>query len=325
MNRHAVLVSLVDAHRPAERSAAQRYKQYVARVNSEIGKPPRTPIAHSEVSYDDYIAIIDSLHRDAGKQWDWREIGASPPPPSRREHEAAAQKALDSYKPTFLEWSLRRAEGRRQELAAAVARAQATDQELWRDVCDQWNWCQQLARSILQRDIRAYRAAVEQLGPFEQLEHLGIQVEIRVTDPSFLEAFVKVRHDAVPYTEYKFLASGRTSAKDMPRTRHRELTQAHVCSAAIRVARELFALLPIARTFVHVATVQLDPATGHPVTYTLLSVEFDRERLLRSNFEQVDPASAVESFRHAMNFKKTVGLLPVDPLEPLAQLTSLPE
>jgi len=42
----------------------------------------------------------------------------------------------------------------------------------------------------------------------------------------------------------------------------------------------VFGLLPFARTFVHVTTVRLDPATGHSGASTLLSVEFDRERLL---------------------------------------------
>jgi hypothetical protein len=153
--------------------------------------------------------------------------------------------------------------------------------------------------------------------------HLGVRVETRIAEPSLVEAFATFRYDAVPWTEYKILASGRTSVKEMSNAKHRELTQEHVCSAAIRIAREVFSLLPVARTVVHVATVLLDPATGHSGAYTLLSVEFDRERLVGSNFAKVNPVSAVESFRHAMNFKKTAGLLPVDPLEALAQLTSL--
>jgi hypothetical protein len=58
-------------------------------------------------------------------------------------------------------------------------------------------------------------------------------------------------------------------------------------------------------------------------TETFLSVEFDRDRVLGLNFQRVDPSDAVQSFRHAMNFKKTTGFAPIDKLQPLAQLTSL--
>jgi hypothetical protein len=171
--------------------------------------------------------------------------------------------------------------------------------------------------------MRAYRTVIEQVRPFEELDHLGIQTRVSVAEPSLSEAFVRIRDDAVPFEEYNLLASGRISVREMPKVRHRELTRDHVCSTAIRVARELFGVLPVARTFVHVTTVQLDPATGHTGEHTLLSVEFDRGRLFGSNFDRLDPASAVESFRHSMNFKKSAGLLPVERLEALAQLTSL--
>jgi hypothetical protein len=323
MNRNAVIDSLVESHRPSGSKAAKRYKQYVAFVNERQGIDSRSPAAHSEESHDDHIEALTTLHRDAAEPWDWHQIATSPPPPPRRENEASAQGALDSYKPTFFERLLGQAEGHRQALAVAVSEARTSDEAAWQQACEQWNWCQMLARNVLRRDIRAYITAVATLGPFEEMLHLGVQVETRIADPSLVEAFAKFRYDAVPWNEYKLLASGRTSVKEMPKVKHRELTQEHVCSAAIRIARDMFSLLPVARTFVHVSTVLLDPATGHSDTHTLLSVEFDRERLVGSNFGRVNPVSAVESFRHAMNFKKTAGLLPVDPLEPLAQLTSL--
>jgi len=109
----------------------------------------------------------------------------------------------------------------------------------------------------------------------------------------------------------------------MPKTKYWALYQDHVCSAAIRVARELFHLLPIARTYVHVAAEMLNTATGHSGPETVLSVEFDRDRLLGLNFDRIDASDAVESFRHAMNFKKTAGFSPVETLQHLTQLTSL--
>jgi len=323
MNRNPIVASLIGSHRPWGSPAVKRYRQYVESENARLGRDLRTPVPHSQESHDDYIEVLTTLHKHSGSPWDWRQIATSPPPPPRRENEAAAQHALEAYKPTFFERLLGKAERQRESLALTVAAARASEEAAWRQVCDQWNWCQQLALSVLQRDPRGYLAAIDNLGVFDDLLPLGVQVETRVTDPSLVEARVIFRHDAVPWVEYKILASGRTSVKGMPNAKHRDLTQEHVCSAAIRVAREVFGLLPVDRVFVHMSTVLLDPATGHSNTHTLLSVEFDRERIESANFERVYPVSAVESFRHAMNFKKSVGLLPVDALEPLAQLTSL--
>ena len=325
MNPNRTIASLAAAHRSSERQAATRYKHYATQVRAERGLAHGAPVPHSSESSENYIEMLSTLHRDAAISWNWSQIAASPPPAANREREAAAQGVLDAYKPAFFERLLGQADKRHQEFASAVAHARAADDAAWREVCEQWNWCQQVAQLILQGDLRAYRTAIEHFSPFEELEWLGMKVDVQINEPSLAVALVTVRDDAVPMMEYKVLASGRVSPKEMPRTRYRELCQAYVCSAAIRVARELFSLLPIPRVLVHAVAVRLDPATGHSGPRTLLSVDFDRERLLNVNFDRIEPSFAVESFRHAMDFKKSVGLLPVEALEPLAQLSSLDE
>jgi len=108
--------------------------------------------------------MISTLHRDAAMPWNWHQIAASPPPAATREREAAAQKVLESYKPTFFERLFGQADKRRTEFATAGLQARAADEAAWRETCEHWNWCQQLARLILQGDLRAYRAAVDHFG-----------------------------------------------------------------------------------------------------------------------------------------------------------------
>ena len=133
-----------------------------------------------------------------------------------------------------------------------------------------------------------------------------------------------VPHTIVPTVDHKLLASGKLSTKEMPKAKYWGFYQEHVCSAAIRVARELFHLLPVGKVFVDVGTIRLNTATGHMDNDTFLSVEFDRGRLLGLNFDRLDPSDAVQSFTHRMEFKKSTGFVPIQPLQALAQLTSLP-
>jgi hypothetical protein len=303
MSRGKFIAAVVASHRRTERAAAKSYREFKWE--------------------DSYLEMIVTLHRDAASPWDWRQVAASTPPSAGQEREANARRAIDSYKPSLFERLLGGARSRRAELEAALARARIDDEAEWRETVEQWTWYQRLAQGILEGDLRAYKAVVDNLGPFEELESLGATVKARIVEHWWAEAFVAVKNDAVPTVETKRLASGRFSSKDMPKTKYWALTQDHVCSAAIRVARELFHFLPLSRTYVHVTTVMLNTATGHSGPETVLSVEFDRDRLLGLNFERIDASDAVESFRHAMNFKKTAGFSPVETLQHLVQLTSL--
>ena len=79
------------------------------------------------------------------------------------------------------------------------------------------------------------------------------------------------------------------------------LLQDYICSMAIRVARDMFALLPISNTIVH-ALLNGD---------TILSVNFDRATASKIKYGFIDPSDTVERFNHNMNFSESVGFLPV--------------
>jgi hypothetical protein len=318
-----LIASMIAAHRPTLRRSVRQCWPYIERLRAWVPTGAETPPSPEEFQ-DDYLESITSHHLDAMRAWNWSEIAAGSPPPPERGREAAARQAQAAYAPTFFEGLLGKAEAHRAELEAAALRARSEDEAAWRDLVEQWTWLQGLARGVLQGDAHCYEMAIAHLRPFEELEGIGESVDVRFPEPSVAEAFVTARHNAVPYFEYHVLASGRVSSKSMPRAKRAELVQAHICSAAIRVARELFSLLPaVTRALVNVGVVMVNPANGHTEAYTLLSVDFDRRRLVASNFDRIHPAAAVESFRHAMEFKKTTGLHPVTMLEPLEQLTSM--
>jgi hypothetical protein len=321
--RHGLIATLVAAQRQSERAAARRYRQHLAQQREIEARNLKAQAATAVEMHETHLEMIVTLHHDAASRWDWAQVMASPPPTTTAEREQQARKSLESYHPSFFERLFGGAKRRQAELEAAVAKARALDEAAWREMVEQWNWYQQIAHGIVQGDLRACQAVIDHLGPFEELESIGADVKARVIEHALVEALVTVRDDIVPSVEQKLLASGKLSSKDMPKSKYWGLYQDHVCSAALRVARELFHLLPIGRACVHVGAVRLNTATGHTGRETLLSVEFDRDRLLGLNFGRIDPSDAVQSFRHAMSFKRTSGFAPVQALQPLAQLTSL--
>jgi hypothetical protein len=157
--------------------------------------------------------------------------------------------------------------------------------------------------------------------PFEELEQMGTVVHVRSDAPWYIEADVLVADaEVVPSEERKLLANGKQQVSKMAAGKYWCLYQDHVCSAALRVGRELFALLPVNTAFVHVSRGGINPATGNQDRLPLVSVAFDRGSFMRLNFDRLDPSDAVNAYKPRMKFKKSTGFEPVELLVPASTM-----
>jgi hypothetical protein len=104
------------------------------------------------------------------------------------------------------------------------------------------------------------------------------------------------------------------SIKELPTGRRNEIYQDYVCSAVLRVGRELFALLPIEQVIVNANSDLLNSATGRIESQTILSVLLVRQTMAKINFDSIDPSDSMKNFKCSMNFKKGQGMYPVAPL-----------
>jgi hypothetical protein len=93
--------------------------------------------------------------------------------------------------------------------------------------------------------------------------------------------------------------------RSMSNSEYNLLLQDYVCSVCIRIARDMFALLPIRNTIVHSV---LDGKT-------ILSVDFDRQSLSKVKFGYIDPSDTLQQFKHNMFFDEINGFLPVENIE----------
>ena len=273
--------------------------------------------------FDNYLELIVSLHKDGWSPWEWNQVANAPPPPQTHDYERVAHGALVAYQPTLVDRTLGKDHIVRSQLEAAVHAARQQDAGIHQQIHAQWEWYRRVGHGVIQGDLAAYRTVLEHLMPFEELEQLGTAVGLRSEAPWYVEADVMVGdEDVIPAEERKLLASGKVSVKDMPKAKYWALYQDHVCSAALRVGRELFALLPVNTVFVHVGQRGLDSATGHHAVVPLVSASFDRASFMTLSFDRLDPSDAVSRFTHRMKFKKTTGFSPIEPIAPGNSMTS---
>lgn len=263
--------------------------------------------------FERYIEVITHVHRDCDLAMNWNVI-------ANREDTAAtggkgprelkAQQEYDNYRPTLAEQIMKKLEQeRRQELLDAIEEARRLDQEEMGGM----SAGKEFAKRILAGDIEAYYEAIENSGMLTELAELGSDFEFGTDDPARMEIeFVIKAADVVPDKQLTLTKTGKLSEKEFSKSAYFDIVQDYVCSCSIRLARELFAVLPVDTVIVHAADVMLDTATGHDEEMTILSVKFERDRFLDINFDRIDASDFVCSFEHNMKFAKTTGFRPVE-------------
>lgn len=156
---------------------------------------------------------------------------------------------------------------------------------------EMWAYYHEKAPAVLSGDIDTYLQVIEEVRPLDDLLDFGGQFQFGTDSPSFIEVEYVVNDETL-----------ETQRLEKNVIQFYDLLQDFVCSAAIRVARDMFALLPVANVVVH--AVLNDE--------TVLSARFDRETMDRIRFGFVDPSDVMPRFQHNMAFQPGRGFSPVE-------------
>lgn len=313
-------------------ATARRYERDAARRQRELERQQREAekleaqehAAHEVAVFENYLDVMTSLHLDVGPELDWEKIVESPPPappPPVQHRQAKAQAELDAYRPSKL--MKKRGAERLAELEAVVVNAAAADADEYREAIARHDEEREehadlvaLAQGVLAGDPDAYRTVLLQMSDLFELAELGERLRFAVVSPDCVAVNLDAHSDHVIPTQHKsLLASGKLSEKAMPVGRRWELYQDHVCSAALRAARDIFALLPVKMAVVTVLDQILNGATGYKEEQPILSAAIPRATIDSLNMQAIDPSDSMANFVHNMTFQKTKGFKPCEALD----------
>ena len=156
-----------------------------------------------------------------------------------------------------------------------------------------WAYYYSLAPDVLRGDIDTYLRLIYEVNPLDDLLDYGENFEFGTDTGDRIEV------------EFVINAAALSDAKKSMQTRdYNILLQDFVCSMSLRIARDMFALLPVKHTVVHTV---LD---GDNV----FSVDFDRDNFMKINFSYIDPSNTATLFRNNMSFDEKKGFSPVNQL-----------
>jgi hypothetical protein len=262
--------------------------------------------------YESYVKALKTIHTQSDDPIDWDYISTIEEPFDPNgigPRQAKALQALENFKPNFIQKMIKSlAESKRAALAQVVEQAAAED----RAEHEEWKNLNLLSQRILAGDIDAYFEVIAEMNPLDDLLEYGSGFEFGADRSTAMEVEFRVKSEQiVPTYSLSLTKTGKLSKEDLTKTAYYELVQDYVCSCALRIARDMFALLPLEIVVVHALDRIINSQTGHQEEATILSIVFERKVLNSLNFDNLDPSDAMNNFRHNMKFQKTAGFKPV--------------
>tara|TARA_R110001583_G_scaffold1202_4_gene10024 strand:+ start:23675 stop:24664 length:990 start_codon:yes stop_codon:yes gene_type:complete len=275
--------------------------------------------------WSNYVDIIQSVHKNCTDTVDWVQINKTPAPQMPIEetiNEKFAQNKLDRFKPSFFdklfgltEKKIFRLEKQLEEAKQKDAEDYTSNYNQYNEELNNWNELQQIAKGVENKDIIAYKDVLEYFKPFSDIGELGTNLSFNF-DGDSIDIDLKVNsEEVIPNYELKQTSTGKLSKKNMTKGKFNELYQDHICSSAIRVAREVFAYLPLEKARINSVSSMLNSSTGYLEDQPILSVIFIPETIEKLNLNTIDPSDSMGNFIHNMKFSKTKGFSPVSKVE----------
>jgi hypothetical protein len=277
------------AQRRIEREEQRRLRELQRRAK-EQAKQSALEQARAQVEeHEGRIQVLLSVHKECSRPWDWLAVVSalrSHPPASNRSQEFTIRlnAVVDRTAP--------------EERAALVHHARELDEQSHvKEVTahgvevEERDRFASLGTRILAGEIAAYEEAIHAQACFDELTQLGCSVKASARSAHLIECELRVPGTSViPSEEMWLTGAGKLSVKAMPKGRFHEIYEDFLCGSALRVARELFALLPAGTVVVHGTADYFDASTGQESAQCVLSVAFARERFLAMDFAQLDPS-----------------------------------
>jgi len=302
-----------------ERESIRQQKELEKR-RKQYEKMQELEKAQYEVEvYENTIARMTTLHKDCSSKINWELVlkAEEPPKPIRiNDQEKNARIVFNSYHPSFFDKLFGRVEKKKKLLEDKINIAIRNETDNFQTEINEYNQNlneynddHEIAKMVIDKNVEGYKRAIEKMNVFSEISGIGSSLTFTFISDSKIKVELYI-HDgtAIPRQTKSLLKSGKISVKDMPIGKYNELYQDYVCSAALRVARELFSLLPVEEVLLNAVGTLLNQVNGKMENQIILSVLFVGNTMESLNYELIDPSDSMQNFKHNMGFKKNAGM-----------------
>lgn len=314
-------------------AAIRRAEREQKRENRDLAKRFKDQQKHQEIQnaqqavsdWEKYVSALQSLHKNCTNSIDWNQVKKSdrPTEPTPEfKNELVARRKLEEFKPSIFDRLFGASDKKIGKLKELLEQSKIKDaksngvkhNEYLEELSD-WGKLQEISDGIGRRDPDSFKEALHYFDPFSDISELGTQINFNI-ESNRIDIDLHVNStEVIPDYELKQTSTGKLSKKGMPKTRFNELYQDHICSASIRLAREVFAYLPIEYARVNAMAKMVNSKNGHQEDQPILSVIFTPSTIKSLNLNKIDPSDSMQNFLYEMDFNKTKGFSSVTKVE----------
>lgn len=321
MGWKATLRAMEAAERRQQRESQRRQRELDQRA---VERAKLSVMEHARFKVEQFENQLNgllSIHKDQSEVIDWEEFATSLPPPvpqKKSYHELATRQRIMVLLPKQKINPEAKIEDARQEDEQIFQ----TESRTYSEQKAKWEKLKDLSRRVLAGENKSYTEALAEFNPFAEISDLGSSINFIVHSARLIECALKINgKQALPAEVKTITASGKLSIKPMPKGRFHEIYQDYLSGCVLRVAREVFALLPVDMVLITASADIFDSSTGHTTEQPVFSVIMPRSVVSQLNFSQLDPSDALENFQHrgdfrasrkSENFNPIVSLMPAD-------------
>lgn len=300
------------------RESAKRFKEQ--QKLEEIGN------AQQAVSdWEDYVKTIQSIHKNCTEPVNWKLIKNEEKPIKPTEefkNEIFAKTKLINFKPSFFDKIFGSTQKKINRLTEALEQAKVKDKNendlnhsQYLSEVQNWEELIDISVGIENKDVEAYKKALQYFNPFSDIGELGTKISFNF-EKNHIDIDLHINSlDIIPDYILSQTSMGKLSKKSMPKTRFNELYQDYVCSSILRVAREVFAYLPIEYARINAVSQIVNSKTGHLEEQAIVSTIIPPGTINQLKLESIDPSDSMQNFVHNMSFNKTKGFNVVKKVE----------
>jgi hypothetical protein len=307
--------------RTEQRSLRQMAVMRVQALKEEI----RERAAEVVSTYEHYISMLETIHHDCSVERDWRILAVQADPPEPKPHTMAQKTAkakFIAFQPSILDRVLFRSASKLahlEDIYRQAVKREARDFEehmrIWKKAVADVAHVRAIAGRVLRDDKTVYGEILKEMLPLQDLAAIVTDARMHWDSLECIEITLCIKDaEVIPDYVLSLTKTGKLSEKAMAKKRYWELYQDVVCAAAIRAAREVFALLPFRTVLVHCEATRPSSATGIDETGIALSVRYPRQSFSQLIFGRIDPSDSLRTFEHRMEFKRGEGFRFVKPL-----------
>lgn len=146
---------------------------------------------------------------------------------------------------------------------------------------DMWSYYHSLAHEVLKGNIDVYLKLIYEVNPLADLLEYGSNFQFGTDSPKNIEVEFDVNEAALADIKRR-----KTS------TQYNEILQDYICSICLRIARDLFALLPVKNVLVHAKLAEI----------TVVSALLERTTFSKIHFGFVDSSDVLSGLNCNMDF-----------------------